>query len=85
MTAEKNFATKQGTFNVFGGIGLRSNENHGHPVAGAKFSLGGGLTLGVQHDGHDTHPFVTYGKGHLILGFYLIAGKSPAYMVGTRF
>lgn len=85
LTAEKNFAGAEGSLNVFAGVGFRSNENHAHPVAGMKYSFTNGLTLGVQHDGHETHPFVTFSRNKLVVGFYLIDGKAPAYMVGARF
>jgi hypothetical protein len=85
VTAEKNFEVPEGHFNIFAGIGLRSNESHGHPVGGVKFSFRNGFSVGIQADGHQEHPFVTYSKEHLILGFYLIDGKNPAYLIGARF
>jgi len=85
LTGEKNFAMKEGVLNTFAGIGFRSNENHSHLVAGGKFAFPNGFSLGVQHDGHATHPFVSYTKQGWIVGFYLIEGKSPGYMLGKRF
>lgn len=85
VTAEKNWQVPEGTFNMFAGIGLRSNERHGHPLGGAKFTTKDGITLGYQHDGHDGHPFLTYGRGIYFGGVYLIAGQRPALMFGVRF
>jgi hypothetical protein len=84
-TAEKNFHLPEGNLNVYLGIGFRSNESHAHEVAGAKFQWPGGFALGVQHDGHATHPFMTYSWDRYVAGFYLIEGKSGAYMLGVRF
>ena len=85
LTAEKNFHSKEGTFNAFAGVGFRANESHSHLVAGGKFGFTNGFSIGVQHEGHGTHPFVSYTKDGWIAGFYLIEGKSPAYMLGRRF
>ena len=85
VTAEKNFEMDGGRFNVFAGVGLRSNEDHGHPIWGAKYSWASGLTLGIQDEGHQRHPFVTFARNGWVVGFYLIGGEAPAYMVGVRF
>lgn len=85
VTAEKNLSVKEGQFNVFGGVGFRSNEEHLHGVGGAKFAFPSGWTIGLQLDGHQRNPFVTYGRNGAILGVYLIDGKDPAYMAGLRF
>ena len=86
LTAEKNFPMYAGAkLNVFGGLGWRTNESHSHPVGGIKYTPDGRLFLGVQHDGHETHPFVTYVRNGLIGGAYLINGKRMALMVGVRF
>ena len=85
LTAEKNFPTSEGTLNAFAGVGFRSNESHAHAVAGAKFAFPNGFSIGAQHEGHSTHLFVSYTKDGWIVGFYLIEGKSPAYMLGRRF
>jgi len=84
-TAEKNFAQSAGNLNFYAGIGYRSNEDHVHGLAGIKFQFKNNVTLGVQHEGHAAHPFVTYGYERYIFGVYLIEGKSPAYMIGARF
>jgi hypothetical protein len=86
-TLEKNYRTPDGyVFNAFGGIGLRSNEAHGHPVAGAKVSFPSATTVGVQWDGHHVHPFATQGlPGGFVVGAYLIEGKSLGVMLGARF
>lgn len=82
---EKNFRTEAGNVNVFGGIGLRSNEDHAHPVAGIKLEMPSQISLGLQWEGHNVHPFVTYASDQYIVGLYLIAGKTPGYLVGIRF
>lgn len=84
-TMEKNFRGENGTINIFAGAGLRTNENHAHPVAGFRLSLHNGISMGVQHDGHQSHPFVTYSKDSFIAGFYLVGGEAPGYMAGLRF
>lgn len=86
LTAEKNFSLGKGIMgNAYVGAGYRTNENHLHPVGGFKISPDGKLYLGVQHDGHQTHPFATYSVGQMIGGVYLINGKRLAYMLGARF
>ena len=85
LTAEKNFPTASGTLNAFAGVGFRANEAHAHAVAGAKFGFPNGFSIGVQHEGHATHPFVSYTKEGWIVGLYLIEGKSMGYLVGRRF
>lgn len=71
--------------NVFGGLGIRTNESHGHLIWGIKAELPAGFTLGIQDDGHKRHPFVTASRGQWIAGLYLIGGKTPAPMIGLRF
>ncbi|MGE0002803.1 MAG: hypothetical protein AB7T05_12130, partial [Fimbriimonadaceae bacterium] len=58
-TLEKDFAGKDFTWNLFGGLGFRSNESHSHWLGGAKITFIDDWTLGVQADGHRIHPFVT--------------------------
>jgi len=84
-TLEKDFALEGVSWNVYAGIGFRSNESHSHLLGGAKVSLANDWALGVQADGHDVHPFVTKSFGPLIAGAYLIGTKSPAFMLGYRF
>lgn len=81
LTLEKNL----GVWNVYGGLGLRSNENHGHFVGGVKWSVTSEWTLGVQEDGHQTNPFVTWSDGSLVGGLFLIESERPALMLGVRF
>ncbi len=85
LTAEKNWRSESGTANVFVGIGFRANESHSHGLIGAKWTDRSRLTIGLQHDGHQTHPFITYAQGNAFGGLYLIGGKSPALMLGCRF
>lgn len=86
VTFEKNWSLKAGSANVYTGVGWRSNENHAHMLGGFKFTPGTGpWTLGVQFDGHQEHPFMTYGYRQWVAGLYLIDLKSPALMVGVRF
>lgn len=82
LTLEKNFSQR---LNAYAGIGLRSNEEHGHLLGGVKLNLGGPWTLGLQLDGHQEHPFATYSERGWIAGAYLIDLKSPALMLGHRF
>jgi hypothetical protein len=82
---EKNFRTSAGNVNVFAGVGLRSNEDHAHPLGGIKLDMPSRLAVGLQWDGHNSHPFVTQGFGQFIVGFYLVGGRSPGYLVGARF
>ena len=85
VTSEKNFKTDSGMFNIYVGVGWRSNENISRGVGGMKFGLTNGVTLGVQNDGKQTNPFVTFGFGQQTVGLYLVGGKNVAYLVGTRF
>lgn len=86
LTAEKNFGMYSGgRLNVFAGMGWRTNEPHSHAIGGLKYSPDGRFFLGVQHDGHETHPFVTYARSGWIAGAYLINGKRVALMLGVRF
>ncbi len=84
LTLDKQFIRPEGTFNVFLGLGYRSNEDHLHPLGGARFEFASGFTLGVQADGHDVNPFATYRLGDAFGGLYLINGKRPAYIIGYR-
>ncbi len=84
-TAEKNWTSGKVRLNVFAGIGIRSNENHAHAVGGFKIGFENGFGLGLQADGHQKHPFVTYSNREMVYGFYLIDAKRPAYLVGVRF
>jgi hypothetical protein len=85
LTAEKNWHQSKGQLNTFVGIGFRSNESHSHLVAGTKYMLTNGLSVGVQAEGHNTHPFLTYSRGPEVVGIYLINGRRLATMVGIRF
>jgi hypothetical protein len=80
-TLEKNW----GAFNAYGGVGYRSNEEHSHLLGGMKYAFQGGLTVGLQLDGHQEHPFVVHSVGQTMFGAYLIDLKSPALMAGYRF
>lgn len=80
-TLEKNF----GAFNVYAGMGFRSNEEHTHLLGGMKYAFENGVSVGLQLDGHQEHPFVVYTKDQMIYGAYLIDLKSPALMLGYRF
>jgi len=84
-TFEKNWSTRAGSFNIYSGIGLRSNESHGHVIGGMKFSPDNFWSFGLQEDGHQTNPFVTYAYRNVVIGLYLIDCKTPATMVGVRF
>lgn len=83
LTMEKNVRAGDTDLNAFVGLGLRSNEAHGHPIGGLKVSRGS-WTLGFQHDGHQGHPFVTTAHREWVFGFYLIGGQRAAWMVGRR-
>jgi len=85
LTAEKNFEQREGSLNIFSGLGYRSNEDHAHWIGGLRYQLKSGLAFGLQLDGHQHNPFVVYSHNQAIFGFYLIDGKSPAYLVGLRF
>ncbi|HRI45084.1 MAG TPA: hypothetical protein PLL78_03195 [Fimbriimonadaceae bacterium] len=84
-TAEKNFQLGALQVNAFIGLGYRTNESHTHPVGGFKLEFADRITIGLQWEGHNTHPFITKGFGHYIAGVYLIEGKSPGLMFGARF
>lgn len=84
-TLERDVASGDVSWNLYAGIGFRSNESHSHWLGGAKVALPDEWTLGVQADGHDVHPFVTKSVETYIVGAYLIELKSPALMVGYRF
>jgi hypothetical protein len=81
---EKNFRLPAGNLNVFGGIGVRGNEDHSHPIAGGKFEHHSGFSVGVQWEGHAHHPFVIYAFGQHVVGLYLIGGNRMGYMIGMR-
>ena len=81
VTAEKYF----GDLNVYAGVGFRSNESHSHGLFGLKYHLTPNVTVGLQNDGHDSHPFVVLTEGQMIYGAYLVGLESPAIMVGFRF
>ncbi len=84
-TFEKNFAVGEDELNAYIGIGLRSNEDHGHLIGGIKYTFASGLSLGIQDDGHERNPFVTYSFDRWTTGIYLVDGRRPAYLVGARF
>jgi|GEM_PF-1245226 len=83
-TSEKSFRVKGGSVNAYVGVGFRSNENHGHLLGGIKYSPNGPWTLGLQDDGHDKHPFVTYSRRDWTVGFYLIGLRSPGLMFSIQ-
>lgn len=85
VTLEKNTALREGTLNVYGGIGWRSNESIAREVAGIKFTFKNGVTLGLQDDGKVRNPFVTYSKGGATIGVYLVGGREVAFLLGHRF
>lgn len=82
-TSEKGWAGSWGTASGYLGVGLRTNEDHGHLLGGFKFTPSRSLwTVGFQNDGHDTHPFVTRSLGGgFTAGAYLIALKSPGLLI----
>lgn len=84
-TLEKNFKLGENTLNVYVGLGFRSNENHGHGVGGIRYSLKSGIGLGIQEDGHQHSPFVTYSHEKWVVGLYYVGFKNPAYLFGYRF
>ena len=84
-TLEKGFQQGPGRLVVFGGVGLRTNESHAHPVGGVKYTPDGRWTLGLQHDGHEGHPFLTFTQDQFIVGGYLIDFRRPALMLGIKF
>jgi hypothetical protein len=84
-TLEKNWKQPGGTLNAYLGVGYRSNESHVHPVGGIKFSFENGITLGLQDDGHQRNPFVTFSRDWWTVGLYLVGGKRAAYLVGAKF
>lgn len=85
LTSEKNFVTSHGAFNVFVGLGYRTNIKTLRPVGGLKYSPTQHWTIGYQNDGENEYPFVTYTSGRMSYGLFLIAFESPAILVGTRF
>lgn len=85
LTAEKNFRMGQANLNAFGGVGYRTNIRRANLLGGIKYSPSPLWTIGVQNDGIHSHPFLTYNWSQWITGFYLINGKSPGVLVGTRF
>jgi len=84
-TAEKNWKSPSGTFNAYVGVGHRFNEDHSHPIGGAKYLFGNNWALGIQHDGHRASPFATYTVGPTTVGAYLINMKSLGVLAGVRF
>ncbi|MDI9639365.1 hypothetical protein QPK87_19340 [Kamptonema cortianum] len=85
LTLEKNVDLDGLKVNAFAGVGFRSNESHGHPLGGVKLGVSENINIGFQNDGHQTHPFITFSKDEWVAGFYLIDGKSAAWMLGVRF
>lgn len=81
-TSEKNLATTGGHWNAYLGVGFRSNESHGHALGGLRYSaLGSPWSLGIQNDGHASHPFVTHRTRDVTLGIYLVEMRSPGFML----
>ncbi|CAN5518544.1 hypothetical protein BH11ARM2_BH11ARM2_30420 [soil metagenome] len=85
LTSEKNWTLRFGSLNAFVGVGYRTNVRTLRGVGGFKFSPNGSWTVGYQNDGVTHYPFVTYNRGAMTYGAYLIGFKSPALLVGTRF
>jgi len=69
---EKHFPIGGGSLHVFSGIGFRSNENHGHPLVGFKYSSMKEFTLGLQSDGHLDNFFVSQTVGEFTITLYWI-------------
>lgn len=80
-TVEKNFKRNEHAYNVYLGLGFRANEDHGHLLAGAKYTYQDRLTFGIQDDGHARNPFLTLNSGPFTYGIYLIESKRPAILV----
>lgn len=82
-TSEKVFSTSQGSGMAYLGIGFRANENHAHLLGGAKFSpMNGVWTVGMQMDGHEENPFVTYRlRPGTTIGYYWIDRKISGFML----
>lgn len=84
VISEKSAHTDDVEYAAYLGLGLRTNENHGHALGGFKVSPAkSNWTLGVQIDGHQTSPFATarLGKG-VSAGYYWIDTKASGYMIG---
>jgi len=84
LSLDKNFVQPEGTLNVFAGLGYRSNEDHLHPLGGVRYEFNSGFTLGLQADGHELNPFVTYRLSDAFGGLNLINGRRPAFIIGYR-
>lgn len=85
MTFEKNVTIGSQQLNGYVGGALRSNTGEFSIIGGVKATLTKGLSLGVQHDGIQLSPFITYGLDRMTLGLYIVGGNRPAYLVGMRF
>lgn len=81
---EKNFHLKEFAVNVYAGIGLRSNEDHSHGLGGVKLIFHNPWRLGIQLDGHETHPYIAYDAGPWVAGFYWANIERPGYLIGLR-
>jgi hypothetical protein len=84
LTGEKNWSSPQGSFNFYAGLGLRSNESHAHGLFGFKYTTVNNWAIGLQNEGHQTHPFITYSFDQMTAGIFLINGKNLATMIGVR-
>ncbi len=83
-TTEKNFHFKEGRLNLYAGIGFRSNESHSHAVAGVKLHPHGPWAVGIQLDGHETHPYLVYDAGPWVAGFYWANTERAGWLLGLR-
>lgn len=81
---EKNFHLKEFAVNVYAGIGLRSNEDHSHGLGGVKLIFHNPWRLGIQLDGHETHPYIAYDAGPWVAGFSWANIERPGYLIGLR-
>jgi hypothetical protein len=85
LTTEKNWKDQNGSLNLFTGVGFRSNETHLHAIGGVKYQFNFGTVIGVQLDGHGSHPFIIQNYKNVLGGVYLIDGRKAAFLIGARF
>lgn len=82
-TSERSWAGNWGVVSGYLGVGYRTNEDHGHLLGGFKWTPSTSpWTLGLQNDGHESHPFVSRNLGRGFTGgLYLVGLKSPGLMI----
>lgn len=84
-TLEKSTGFADLNIEGYVGLSVRGFEGHFHELYGIKVTPTGPITVGLQFDGHNSHPFATYRLQSGSASVYLVNGKSLGFMYSMRY